>query len=63
MQSRDAVVSHRAQEQYEKWVNRFFRENINVVDTEKQSTCLHDIDYFLSILESTAENYYLHQDN
>ena len=55
--SKDAVVSYRAQDRYEQWVDRFFRENINVVEAEKHNICLHDFDYFLKLLESTIEYY------
>jgi hypothetical protein len=54
LQSNDKVVSYRAQERYEQWVNRFFRENVNVPEPEKQNICLHDFDYFLKLLESTV---------
>jgi polynucleotide 5'-kinase involved in rRNA processing len=57
LQSRDKVVSYRAQERYEQWVDRFFRENVNVVESEKRNICLHDFDYFLKLLESTGEYY------
>jgi hypothetical protein len=57
LHSKDKVVSYRAQERYERWVERFFRENVNVVETEKRNICLHDFDYFLKLLESTIEYY------
>jgi len=61
LQSRDKVVSYRAQERYEQWVERFFRENINVVEPEQRRNlrilCLQDVDYFLKLLESTVEHY------
>ena len=57
VQSNDKVVSYRAQDRYEQWVDRFFRENINVVEAEKHNICLHDFDYFLKLLESTIEYY------
>jgi len=61
LQSKDKVVSYRAQERYEQWVERFFRENINVVEPEKRRNlrilCLQDVDYFLKLLESTVEYY------
>jgi hypothetical protein len=61
LQSRDKVVSYRAQERYEQWVDRFFRENINVVEPEKRRSlrilCLQDFDYFLKLLELTVEYY------
>ena len=55
--SKDKVVSYRAQERYKQWVDRFFRENVNVVEPEKRNICLHDFDYFLKLLESTIEYY------
>jgi hypothetical protein len=58
LNSKDAVVSYRAQERYEHWVERFFRENVNMVEPEKRNTCLHDVDYFLKLLESTIAYYY-----
>ena len=61
LQSKDKVVSYRAQERYEQWVNRFFRENVNVIEPEKRRSlhilCLQDFDYFLKLLESTVEYY------
>ena len=61
LQSKDKVVSYRAQERYEQWVDRFFRENINVVEPEKRRSlrilCLQDFDYFLKLLELTVEYY------
>jgi len=56
-QSKDKVVFVRAQERYEQWVDRFFRENVKVVEPEKRNICLHDVDYFLKLLESTIEYY------
>jgi len=55
---KDVSVSYRAQERYEKWVYRFFRENINVVEPEKREACLNDPGYFLSLMEETVEHYY-----
>jgi len=61
LQSKDKVVSFRAQERYKEWVDRFFRENVNVVEPEKRRSlrilCLQDVDYFLKLLESRAEYY------
>ena len=59
LQSKDKVVSYRAQERYEQWVDRFFRENVNVVEPEKRNICLRDFDYFLKLLESTVDYYHL----
>jgi polynucleotide 5'-kinase involved in rRNA processing len=58
---KDVSVSYRAQERYEQWVERFFRENVNAVEPEKGRSlrilCLQDVDYFLKLLESTVEYY------
>ena len=54
-----SVVYGRAYERYEKLVNRFFRENVNVIEVEKRSICFNDVDYFLELLESTVDNYQL----
>ena len=59
LQSKDKVVSYRAQERYKQWVDRFFRENVNVVEPEKRDCCLNDPGYFLSLMEETIEHYYL----
>ena len=57
LQSKDKVVSYRAQKRYEQWVERFFRENVNLLEPEKRSIFLHDFDYFLKLLGSTIEYY------
>jgi len=61
LKSKDKVVFHRAHEKYEKLVDRFFRENINVVEPEKRRSlrilCLQNFDYYLKLLESTVEYY------
>jgi hypothetical protein len=49
LHSRDAVVSYRAQVRYEQWVDRFFRENINVVEPEKRNL-LKKIDIRIKLL-------------
>lgn len=57
IRSKDKVVSYRAQMKYGQWVDRFFRENVNVVESEKRNLSLNDDDYFLKLLESTVEYY------
>jgi len=52
------VVSQRAQERYEKWVDRFFRENKDIVKHEQRQSCLHDPASFLELLDTTLEYYY-----
>lgn len=55
--SKDAVVSIRAQKKYEQWVDRFFRENENFLAPEQRYACVHDLGYFLSLVESAKEYY------
>ena len=61
LKHKDVSVSYKAQERYEQWVERFFRENVNAIEPEKHRSlhilCLHDFDYFLKLLESTVEYY------
>ena len=61
LESKDKVVSFRARERYAQWVDRFFRENVNVAEPEKRGNlrilCLQDVDYFLKLLESRAAYY------
>ena len=61
LQSKDKVVSCRARQRYAQWVDRFFRENVNVAEPENRGNlrilCLRDIDYFLKLLESKSEYY------
>jgi len=54
------VVYHRAYERYEKLVDRFFRESVNVFEPEKRIMCLDDVGYFLSLLEETVEYYQMY---
>jgi hypothetical protein len=61
LQSRDKVISYRTQKRYEQWVDRFFKENVNVLEPEKRRSlrilCLQDFVYFLKLLESTVDYY------
>ena len=61
LQSRDKVISYRTQKRYEQWVDRFFKENVNVLEPEKRRSlrilCLQDVDCFLKLLKSTVEYY------
>jgi hypothetical protein len=59
LNSNDVVVSKRAQMKYKQWVDRFFRENVNVVEPQQREACLNDPGYFLSLMEETVERYYL----
>lgn len=60
-QSKDKMVSYRAQEKYKQWIDRFCMENVNVVEPEKRRSlrilCLQNVDYFLKLLESTVDDY------
>ncbi len=58
LSGKKTIVYYKAYERYEKLVNRFFRENFNVIEPEKRIMCLDDVDYFLKLLESTREYYY-----
>ena len=55
---KDPVVPQVAKMKYKKFVNRFFRENANIVDAEKRTICFEDIDSFFKLMESTIEYYY-----
>ena len=59
LKSKNKVVSYRAQERYEQWVDRFFWENKSFVKPEQRETCLNDPGYFLSLMEETVKHYYL----
>ncbi len=59
LHSKSAWVSKRAQWKYDHLVDRFFREQGRIVNPEHRSACLHDDEYFLSLLESTRKSYYL----
>ena len=58
LHSKSTLVSKRAQGKYEQLVDRFFREHGRLVSPEQRSACLHDDEYFLSLLESTRKSYY-----
>jgi len=57
--SKDRFTSKHAQIKYERWVNRFFRENEKFVKPEQHFSCLQDFDYFLRLMDNTVEQYYL----
>lgn len=58
LKDKSPVVSHKAQERYEKLVNRFFKENKDFVKTEYRQRCLSDLVFFLKLMDTTLENYY-----
>lgn len=57
LMSKDTVVSRRAQKKYEQWVDRFFRENENLLAPQQRYACVHDLGYFLNLIESAKEYY------
>jgi len=58
--SNDTVASWKAQIRYEKLVDRFFIENENLLAPPQKKVCIHDMGYFLSLIESAIE-YYIEQ--
>jgi len=58
LSGKKTIVYYRAYERYEKLVNRFFRENVNIVESEKRNICMDNVDYFLKLLESTVDDYH-----
>jgi hypothetical protein len=57
LRSKDALVVKKARKKYEKWVDRFFRENVNFIEPEKRYHCFDDDNYFLTLMESTKESH------
>jgi len=39
-------------------IDRFFGENESFVKPQQRQSCLHDFDYFLSLMELAVEYYY-----
>jgi hypothetical protein len=62
LHSRDKIVSNKAKIKYLKLINRFFRENQNYVQPEQRGYCLGDRDYFMGLMESAIQHYYLETD-
>lgn len=52
-------VFSRAQTRYVELLDRFFRENQKFVKPHQRNSCLHDPDYFLSLMDEAVEKYYL----
>ena len=63
LHAKNVWVAKTAQNKYEQLVDRFFSEHGCLVKPEKRSNCLHDYDYFLSLMESTREFYYSGHEN
>jgi hypothetical protein len=55
--SKDTVVSRRAQIKYEQWVDRFFREHEIFLASQQRHDSLHNLDYFMSLIESAKKHY------
>ena len=55
--SKDKVVVIRAQRKYEKLIHRFFKENQNLLAPQQRKPCIHDLGYFLSLIELAIEYY------
>ncbi|MBN1363327.1 MAG: hypothetical protein JW976_00845 [Syntrophaceae bacterium] len=58
LNSSDPVVPKIARMKYKKFINRFFRENVNTTEYEKRDICFGNLDYILNLLESMVEYYY-----
>ena len=59
LHSKDKIVSSKAKTKYQKLIDRFFRENQNYIQPEQRDDCLHDCDYFMGLMESAIQHYYL----
>ena len=57
LDSRDRIVSKRAQMRYEQWVDRFFRENKHFIKLEQRISCLDDPACFLKLMDAAIEYY------
>jgi 16S rRNA C1402 (ribose-2'-O) methylase RsmI len=58
LHSKEILVTKKARKKYEKLVDRFFSENVSVVDSEQRYHCLHDDACFVTLMKSTTETYY-----
>ena len=57
--SRDPIVTKKIQVKYRELIDRFFLENENLVEPEQRQACLHNMDYFIGIMDEAVEWYYL----
>ena len=57
--SRDPIVTKKVQVKYLELIDRFFRENENLVEPEQRQACFDDMDYFIGIMDEAVEWYYL----
>jgi hypothetical protein len=44
---------------YLELIDRFFRENENIVEPGQRQACLGDMDCFIGIMDEAVEHYYL----
>lgn len=58
LQSKDKSVSYRAYEKYEKLVQRFFKENKDLIKPDQKQSCIDDPVCFLALMDDTIEYYY-----
>jgi hypothetical protein len=56
--SKDAAVTKKAKAEYLKLIDKFFRENGSIIIPQQRDSCVHDLDYFLRLMESAVEHYY-----
>lgn len=61
LNSKERVVSKRAQMLYQQLVDRFFRENESFIKPDQRFPCLDDPDLFLQIMDSAVAYYYENQ--
>jgi len=59
LSSKDAVVLKKVQVKYLELINRFFRENVDLVKPEQREACLRDQNYFMNLMDDAVEHYYL----
>jgi hypothetical protein len=56
--SKDAAVTKKAKIKYLQLIDRFFRESGSIITPQQRDSCVHDLDYFLHLMESSVEHYY-----
>lgn len=57
--SNDAIVSKKVQIKYVELIDRFFRENVNLVKPQQREACLENMAFFMSLMDSAVDHYYL----
>jgi hypothetical protein len=56
---KDPIVTKKVQAKYLELIDRFFRENENLVEPEQRQSCLEDVGYFMNLMDEAVEHYYL----